>query len=340
MPADRLLHPRCGHSEKVSALTGDEYRVWTQYLLSADDFGVMVRSAVKLQADNYALQRLTAKRVERLLERVITMGLIHPFDHQGRRFVYQHDWQSWQKIEWPRTTIHPKPDPAILTVCDEATQKLFGKHPGGKFRGLPKSLPSDLESSSQVLPKSLPSDSGTTSQVVPEQFPSHSRAPLTANGLRLTADGSRQTASGSEGGPGETTPAFLADEALRTLQEAYPQQRVTYGYKTETAWIEQLNGAESAAAASATMLAHLENHKRSYEWRVKRMIPALDKWLREGLWQRTMDEDPPVAESQTARRRGGAYAGAAYDGPDPVGHVPPCPSRAACLARQQRERQA
>jgi hypothetical protein len=71
---------------------------------------------------------------------------------------------------------------------------------------------------------------------------------------------------------------------------------VTYGYKTETAWIAQLNGTDSAAAASATMLAHLENHKRSYEWRVKGMIPALDKWLREGLWKRTMDEDPPAAD--------------------------------------------
>ena len=50
-----MIHPRLGHSAKVAGLTDFEYRVWNQYLLSADDFGVMRATAVKLQADNDAL---------------------------------------------------------------------------------------------------------------------------------------------------------------------------------------------------------------------------------------------------------------------------------------------
>ena len=64
-----------------------------------------------------------------------------------------------------------------------------------------------------------------------------------------------------------------------------------------TAFVDQLGSAP--AESFQTMRANLENHKRSHEWRVKGMIPGLEKWLREGLWRRTMDEQAPVAEQLT-----------------------------------------
>lgn len=120
----------------------------------------------------------------------------------------------------------------------------------------------------------------------------------------------------TEGGPGETI-GFYPDQALQILQEAYPEQRVTFGYRTETAWIQELNASGDAATAYATMLTNLEQHKRSYEWRVKKMIPALSKWLAEGLWKRELDEDPPASDKMSTGHRSAPQRKS-------CGHEPPC----------------
>src|SRR3990167_10082936 len=135
MPDDRFLHPRAGHSQKVNTLTDLEYRVWTQYLLSADDFGVMRFSPAKLKADNDHLENRPAKAIQRSLDTLVTSGLIHTFQHQGKCYAYQHDWQRWQKVEYPRATNNPMPDDAALELCDEVTRGLFEKHPGGTRKG-------------------------------------------------------------------------------------------------------------------------------------------------------------------------------------------------------------
>ena len=70
MPADRLLHARLGHSAKVSSLTDLEYRVWTTYVLAADDFGVMRADAVAFQAAHDALSRRPAEEIARCIERL------------------------------------------------------------------------------------------------------------------------------------------------------------------------------------------------------------------------------------------------------------------------------
>jgi hypothetical protein len=128
MPDDRMIHRRLGHSEKVSQLTDFEFRVWVQYLLSADDFGVMRHGGANLQADNDALGAKTTKQVRRAVEELIKAGLLSAFDHQGRAYCYQPDWQDWQKVDYPRTTLHPQPPSDQLSA---KTRELFAKHPGG-----------------------------------------------------------------------------------------------------------------------------------------------------------------------------------------------------------------
>jgi hypothetical protein len=126
MADTRILHRAAGDSEKIASLSDFEYRVWTQYVLSADDFGVMPALAFVLQADNRALRQKPTRIVQKGLEAVIASGLILAFVHQGERYVWQHDWQDWQSIRYPRATVRPLPNDVRLAT--PKTIKLFSEH--------------------------------------------------------------------------------------------------------------------------------------------------------------------------------------------------------------------
>lgn len=125
MPADRLFHPRAGHSRKVNALSDFEFRVWWTYELAADDFGVMRRSAVVLQAANDVLAKRAPRVVEKALDRLVEVGLLIAFRHQDESFVCQLDWQDFQKVRHPRESHQPTPPPEILARCSGETRALF-----------------------------------------------------------------------------------------------------------------------------------------------------------------------------------------------------------------------
>lgn len=190
MPADRFLHPRLGHSDKINLLTDLQFRVWVQYQLSSDDFGVMRRSAVTLQADNDRLASRPRKIIDECMNKVIEVGLLQDFTHQGRIYVCQRDWQSFQKIEYPRPTFEPKPPPELLRTFDALTQDLFLKHPGGSAgKKLPKGSRPLLEDSTKV-PQSVSESSPKVFLPDPDYARERTRETAKANGLRLTADGS------------------------------------------------------------------------------------------------------------------------------------------------------
>lgn len=177
MPDDRLIHRRAGRSRKIAALSDFEFRVWMQYELSADDFGVMLRSAAKLQSDNAALEKRPAKTIEKAIDRLVELGLVHPFEHQGDRHVCQLDWQDYQKVKHARHTVMPCPPADALEKCSEKTRALF------------------LEQHNRKTSEEVPQDFSNPS----ETFPPLARAGAreTANGKRLEANGSRQPANGA-----------------------------------------------------------------------------------------------------------------------------------------------
>lgn len=156
-------------------LTDLEFRVWIQCLLSSDDFGVMLDTPAKLQADNRHLLNRPTKTLRRCLDALVASGLLRRFEHQGQAFIYSHNWQAWQKVEYPRATDMPKIPPSALEACDEGTRALQEKHPGGMRR--------DKRGTHD------PNDSERASQTITEQSPpTRAGAPaVTANGLRQTA---------------------------------------------------------------------------------------------------------------------------------------------------------
>lgn len=168
MPADRFLHAVLGHSEKVNMLTDLEFRVWAQYLLSADDFGVMRFSAVTVQSANDALHARSGRIVQRCLERLVDVGLLVDFEHQKRKYLCQLDWGKRQPMKYPSGTMNPAPPKAILDRCDEATVGRFFEHHAGMVDA-----------------------GGDAHQVVVDD--AGAGAPqVIANSLRLTANGLRE----------------------------------------------------------------------------------------------------------------------------------------------------
>lgn len=164
MPQDRLLHPRAGHSRKVNTLSDFEFRVWWTYQMAADDFGVMRRDAVVLQAANDSLAQRSRAVVNRAFDRVIELGLVVPFEHQDESYVCQLDWQDFQKVRYPRESHLPIPGAALLLRCSPSTRALFKNHSGCVSEKLPKDS------------RASQSDDAKSSR-------------LTANGIRLTANG-------------------------------------------------------------------------------------------------------------------------------------------------------
>lgn len=175
MPDERLFHLALGHSNKVNQLTDFERWVWAIYKLASDDFGVMRFSPTPLKEAADFLEAKSDRLVQRGLEVVRDVGLILTFEHQGRVYCFQRDWQTWQKITHPRATMQPAPP---LDAVDLNTQWLLTLHPkGGKLTSwqhpdnrkktgsIPEVVPENSGSSPEVLPKS----SRKTSEVLPEK---------------------------------------------------------------------------------------------------------------------------------------------------------------------------
>lgn len=277
MPADRLFHRRAGHSVKVNALTDFEFRVWWAYVMAADDFGILRYSPVELQSISDALAMKKPQVVLKAIDHLVKVDLVQTFDHQNQPYIYQWDWQDWQKVKWPSRTINPKPPSDRFS---EETVWLFQVFPGGKQ--VPKK---PRESSVEVPGKNF---DGT--------FPRQQTYTANAN-----ADGSRLTANADlkEGGVGETPRLDLAFAAFKS---AYPESRRAGGM-AERLYFEAVN---SGKVTPDAMLAALENHVASAQWQDARHIPNITKWLQEERWDARLP--PPKPHGTTSKTAGNAEA--------------------------------
>lgn len=125
MADGRILHKKASHGDRVRGLSHLEYRVWTQYILSADDYGVMRASAAVIQADNRNLDDEPTSRIKRAMDAILNAGLVETFTLQGQVYWWQVDWQDFQQIKYPRDSVHPTPPEADLERATEPTRSLF-----------------------------------------------------------------------------------------------------------------------------------------------------------------------------------------------------------------------
>jgi hypothetical protein len=86
---------------------------------------------------------------------------------------------------------------------------------------------------------------------------------------------------------------FPGDVWWAALLSAYPQNRVTNNHIANQAFIKALTTAKDGPrSAWERMSNNLNNQKRGHEWRVKGMIPSLQKWLESGAWEQRHEESP------------------------------------------------
>lgn len=131
-----------------------------------------------------------------------------------------------------------------------------------------------------------------------EANPKQPSNPSTATATDQIISDQRQLISASVGSHTE----FPGDVWWSDLIGAYPQNRVMTGHLVNKAFIDALlRSADGPHAAWQRMRDNLENQKRGHEWRIKGMVPSLQKWLESGAWEQRHDEAAPVVEQLSPR---------------------------------------
>lgn len=267
MPDDRLLHRSATHSAKVSGLTDLEYRVWTTYILCADDFGVMRFTSAALRSSNDALEHKPTRILERSFQVLVDKGLIRLFEHQGKFFAYQTNWQDYQSVRYPRQSVHPIPPSDLIAGCTKAQQHLFSL----KTR---KDSAESPEKSGEVSRKSAES---------PQPARAGGREWLTANG-----NGKRLTAK--------------ADDEFENFWAAYPKK---VGKKAaHRIWTRLKPDAELQQRMAGTI--ERQRRDPNWIEAGGKYIPNPETWLNQGRWDDQPVEVPQVSE-KSARSLGAIY---------------------------------
>jgi hypothetical protein len=203
MPDDRFIHPRLRMSQKVSALSDLEFRVWVDYILAANDYGVMSDNPAVLRGGNTALAVHPELDLRNALDNIVATGLLVRFEHQGQSFLCDPVWQDYQKVTFPRGTFLPAPKTdEIMSRLSRKTARLFKeRHP-------------QWSDTSNLEPESTHEERSSSSR-------GRVGHRLKANGKRLEANGKRQTANGKrERKPREPRPHYVR-ELLTAYENAF-----------------------------------------------------------------------------------------------------------------------
>lgn len=134
MPTYRLIHTNARTGQRTKQLTDLEYLVWLAYLLSADDYGVCPASARKLQGDDPRLDGKPTKAVQKCIATLVHVGLVGVFHEGPTHYLYQADWQDWQRIRYPSTTSYPPVPAELFSRLSAKTRAMFDERARERLR--------------------------------------------------------------------------------------------------------------------------------------------------------------------------------------------------------------
>ncbi len=210
-------------------------------------------SYLTLQDDNAALARYPKASITRALERLVALTLVMPFDHQGRAYVCQLDWQEFQKKKYAKETNRPKPPADVIAQMTPCTQHLLRFHPG---KCIIPMFVGHSESDSQNHSKN-----GSKN---PSEIISHSRETLPLTQPQP---------------PTQTQPQRPPlDEAWEQFKAAYPPNRAYADFMAQQAFLGHCE-----VVGLPAILEGLERHKRACK--DFRYFPKIEKFLRERWWE-------------------------------------------------------
>lgn len=153
----RLIYRGAGTGDRISELDHLEFRVWVQYQLTADDYGICPAEAVKLQGDNVSLQNESQRRIQTAIERLVEVGLCGVFHDGRRRYLYQADWQDRQRLRHFTATDHPTLPDEALARCTSKTRSIFAD----RIRKDAAEVPEDSRNAPAILPQDFGNSSAT-----------------------------------------------------------------------------------------------------------------------------------------------------------------------------------
>lgn len=128
MANQRMIHKEAATGDRTTELDAFEFRVWVQYQLSADDFGVCPAVALKFQGENRWLAKQRTAKVQAAIERLVVVNLVQVFSDKGTRYLYQWDWQDWQRFKYATVTSLPPVPGELLEKCSPKTAALFAEY--------------------------------------------------------------------------------------------------------------------------------------------------------------------------------------------------------------------
>jgi hypothetical protein len=88
-----------------------------------------------------------------------------------------------------------------------------------------------------------------------------------------------------------------ADADYHAFREAYPPSRRVGGKLAHKAFTQATRGHPERLAL---MLSALEQHKRSDQWQVAKMIPLMTTWLNQERWVQVLAEPSAFGAGKTA----------------------------------------